>query len=198
MISLPCKKGWIFRTLCSVLAWESLVWKDNCLVWLPTLLVGTVLLFSKTDVIHVIYYQDSIYPDVSTCMLLYILYHSKVHLSRGFYSLSSSLFIVNSSVKMNVFLTSLTAARCPRPTDRPIARGADPVTSLRLLSVTAMTHRTSWSVARNSMAKPLPALMLFSWERQETVFKMIGSKYLFIQCCLKQSPNCSIFQTHFR
>lgn len=38
---------------------------------------------------------------------------------------------------------SLTAVKCPSPTDSPIARGAEPVTSVLRLSVTAMIHRTS-------------------------------------------------------
>lgn len=38
---------------------------------------------------------------------------------------------------------SLTAVKCPSPTDSPIAKGAEPVTSVLRLSVTAMIHRTS-------------------------------------------------------
>lgn len=71
---------------------------------------------------------------------------------------------------------SLTAAKCPSPTDSPIASGADPLTSLRRLSVTAITHRTSWRVARNSMMKPCPTVTLFSCKRQTTTAKrkMLG------------------------
>lgn len=58
----------------------------------------------------------------------------------------------------------LTAAKCPRATESPMARGAEPVTSCRLLSVTAMTHRTSWKVARSSMPTPWLALTPFSYE----------------------------------
>ena len=60
-----------------------------------------------------------------------------------------------------------TPARCPNPTDSPIARGAYPLTS-RLLSVTASTHRTSWRVSRNSMTKPWPGLIPFSCKDENT------------------------------
>lgn len=63
---------------------------------------------------------------------------------------------------------SLTAAKCPSPTDSPIASGAEPLTSPRRLSVTAITHRTSWRVARNSMTKPCPTVTLFSCKRQQS------------------------------
>lgn len=65
-------------------------------------------------------------------------------------------------------LCALTAAKCPSPTDSPMASGADPLTSLRRLSVTANTHRTSWRVARNSMMKPCPTPTLFSCKRERT------------------------------
>lgn len=48
----------------------------------------------------------------------------------------------------------LTAAKCPKHTERPMAKGAEPVTSRRLLSVTAITHSTSWKVASSSMPTP--------------------------------------------
>lgn len=62
----------------------------------------------------------------------------------------------------------LTAARCPSPTDRPIASGADPWMSFRRLSVTAITQRTSWRVAKNSMAKPWAGVTLLSCKKQTT------------------------------
>lgn len=51
-------------------------------------------------------------------------------------------------------MVQLTAAKCPRQTERPMAKGAEPVTSRLLLSVTAITHSTSWKVARSSMPTP--------------------------------------------
>lgn len=59
----------------------------------------------------------------------------------------------------------LTAAKCPRQTERPMANGAEPVTSRRLLSVTAMTHSTSWKVARSSMPTPWLGVTPLSCER---------------------------------
>lgn len=52
----------------------------------------------------------------------------------------------------------LTARRCPRATERPMARGADPETSVLLRSVVARTHKTSWRVAMISIPSPWPAL----------------------------------------
>lgn len=60
----------------------------------------------------------------------------------------------------------LTPARCPSPTDNPIARGPNPPTS-RLLSVTASTHMTSWRVSRNSTPKPWLGVIPFSCNRGE-------------------------------
>lgn len=56
----------------------------------------------------------------------------------------------------------LTAAKCPRQTERPMARGAEPLTSRRRLSVTAMTHSTSWKVASSSMPTPWLGVMPLS------------------------------------
>lgn len=53
----------------------------------------------------------------------------------------------------------LTARRCPKATERPMAKGADPETSVLLRSVVARTHNTSWKVAMISMPSPWPALI---------------------------------------
>lgn len=54
----------------------------------------------------------------------------------------------------------LTAVKWPRQTLRPMARGAEPVTSRLLLSVVAMTHNTSWKVAKSSIPTPWPGEIL--------------------------------------
>lgn len=53
----------------------------------------------------------------------------------------------------------LTARRCPKATERPMAKGADPETSFLLRSVVARTHNTSWKVAMISIPSPWPALI---------------------------------------
>lgn len=49
---------------------------------------------------------------------------------------------------------TLTASRCPRATERPMARGPEPPRSRRLLSVVASTHSTSCRVPMISMPRP--------------------------------------------
>lgn len=50
----------------------------------------------------------------------------------------------------------LTASRCPRATEKPMARGAEPPRSRRLRSVVASTHSTSCRVPMISMPRPWP------------------------------------------
>lgn len=50
----------------------------------------------------------------------------------------------------------LTASRCPRATEKPMARGAEPPKSRRLRSVVASTHSTSCRVPMISMPRPWP------------------------------------------
>lgn len=50
----------------------------------------------------------------------------------------------------------LTASRCPRATDKPMASGAEPPKSRRLRSVVARTHSTSCRVPMISMPRPWP------------------------------------------
>lgn len=56
--------------------------------------------------------------------------------------------------------------RCPGPTDDPIVRSANPLTS-RLLSVSASTQGTSLGVSRNSAVKPWCWLIPFRGIRGE-------------------------------
>lgn len=68
----------------------------------------------------------------------------------------------------------LTATRCPKPTDSPMARGAEPVTSDRCLSVVAKTQRTSWKVAKSSMANPWPTFTpLLSYKKNKRIKKIL-------------------------
>lgn len=79
----------------------------------------------------------------------------------------------------------LTAAKCPKHTERPIARGAEPVTSRRLLSVTAITHSTSWKVASSSMPRPwlgVTWLSCDSWRESQ------NNNSLFSQCQMVLFP----------
>lgn len=50
----------------------------------------------------------------------------------------------------------LTASRCPRATEKPMARGPEPPRSRRLRSVVASTHSTSCRVPMISMPRPWP------------------------------------------
>lgn len=51
---------------------------------------------------------------------------------------------------------TLTASRCPRATERPMARGAEPPRSRRRRSVVANTHSTNCRVPMISMPRPWP------------------------------------------
>lgn len=56
----------------------------------------------------------------------------------------------------NLGIPLLTASKCPRATDKPMARGAEPPRSRRLRSVVARTHSTSCRVPMISMPRPWP------------------------------------------
>jgi hypothetical protein len=60
------------------------------------------------------------------------------------------------STALNLRSPPLTASRCPRATEKPMARGAEPPRSRRLRSVVASTHSTSCRVPMISMPRPWP------------------------------------------